>query len=387
MAVLDPKEMTFLVVDDVDNMRRSIRAMLKLIHYGKQLHEAANGHDAWQLLQDENINIDFIISDYYMPRMSGTELLGMTRSSKKTRDIPFLMITAEANMDVVAEAAEHDVDAYLTKPFVTATLEQKINELIDRIKNPTPITAHLNQARQLEEAGDLSGAIEEAKKAATIANASSRPFRELGRMFVKKGDIRQAQTCFEQAIQRNRLDVTSYHALGQIYFRQGNTDKAISFFSKAMEISPRHSDRALNFAKLLLKKNLAPEAEKVLKLVVKSKANDIDFQEEVGGIALDAGLHDLAVKIFRVVLKADPERHYLNKKIGAALVNAGEYAEGTRLLEKAADKTPQDIALLLTLARAYMAMKMPMRADNWASKVTRIDPQNAEAREILKKTL
>ncbi|ADH86241.1 tetratricopeptide repeat protein [Desulfurivibrio alkaliphilus] len=385
MVTHDPKEMTFLIVDDVDNMRRSIRAMLKLLNYGKSFYEAANGRDAWKLLQSDNLQVDFIISDYHMPHASGTELLNLLRSSRRTRHIPFLMITAEANMDIVAEAAEHDVDAYLTKPFVTATLEQKINELLERLRNPSPFTRHLTNARDLEEKGDLAGAIAEAKKAASLNAHSSRPFRELGRLFAKKGDIQKAQACFEQAIQRNRLDVTSYHALGQIAFRRNNSEKAIGYFSRAMEISPRHTDRALQFAKLLFKKNQLQEAEKVLKLVLRHKTNDTDFKEEVAEIALQAGLSNLALKAFREVIKADPQRTYLHKRIGTAMINAGEYAEGTRMLETALEKTPQDIQTMLRLARAYLEMKMPMRADNWASRALRIDPKNHEAQDIIKK--
>ncbi|MFU8818875.1 MAG: tetratricopeptide repeat protein [Desulfurivibrio sp.] len=385
MEILSPKEMNFLIVDDVDNMRRSIRAMLKLLDYGKLFYEAANGRDAWQFLQDESINIHFIISDYYMPHTTGTELLNLARSSRKTRNIPFLMITAEANMDVVAEAAEHDVDAYLTKPFVTATLEHKISELLDRLHNPAPLAVHLEKARVLEEQGDLAGAIAEAKQAAALNAHSSRPFRELGRLFVKKGDIEKAQACFEQAIQRNRLDVTSYHALGQIAFRRNNTDKAISYFSRAMEISPRHSDRALQFAKLLFKKNLPLEAEKVLKLVLRHKVNDLDFKEEMGEMALQGGLYNLAAKAFREALKSDPDRQYLHRKLGATLLQAGEYSEGARILETALTQSPRDIELLVQLAQAYMAMGMPKRADNLATKIFRLDPGNLEARNIMEK--
>lgn len=387
MKLKAPKNMTFLIVDDVDNMRRSVKAMLKLINYGKEFYEAANGRDAWTLLQDETVKIDFIICDYNMPYMSGTELLNLLRASKKMRDIPFLMVTAEANMDIVAEAAEHDVDAYMTKPFVTATLEQKINELLHQINNPSPFTSHLLNTRSLEEAGKIDEAIEEARKASQLNARSSRPYRELGRLFVKKGDLKKGQLCFEKATDLNRLDVSSYHALGQIYYRQGKMDKALENFSRAMDISPRHSDRALNFAKLLLKKNQLAEAEKVLRLVLKTKSNDVDFKEDIADSCREYGLYDLAVKTFREVLKADPERYYLHKKIGLALLNAGETNEAVKMLEKAADKFSEDIEVLLALARAYMDMKMTMRADNYAQKIARIDPKHKEAREIMAKCL
>ena len=39
MTSLTPQNMNFLIVDDMDNMRRSVRAMLKLIKYGKKYFE------------------------------------------------------------------------------------------------------------------------------------------------------------------------------------------------------------------------------------------------------------------------------------------------------------------------------------------------------------
>ncbi|MFZ5762901.1 MAG: tetratricopeptide repeat protein [Thermodesulfobacteriota bacterium] len=382
MPAKQPKDMVFLIVDDVDNMRRSIKAMLKLLSYGREYYEAPNGRDAWKLMQDQNLAFDFVISDYYMPHMSGTELLNLVRSNKKTRDIPFLMITAEANMDVVAEAAEHDVDAYMTKPFVTATLEQKINELLNHQNNPDQVTRHLLNARDMDEQGNLPGAIAEATKATALNPRSSRPYRELGRLLLKKGDIKNGQICFEKAIELNRLDVSSYHALGQIYFRLNQVEKAMQFFSRAMEISPRHSDRALNFAKLLLKKNRIPEAEKILRMVIKSKANDIDLREEVADACAQHNLCDLAVKTYQDVLKDDPERFYLSKKIGLTLLKGGERNEGLKALEKVAEKFPEDIDVLLTLAKTYFEMRMTARADWWAGKLLRVDPQHEEAREI-----
>ncbi len=238
MNHLDPKKMNFLIVDDAQNMRRSIRAMLKLLNYGKNFYEASDGQEAWQLLRDENITIDFVISDYRMPHTSGTELLNMIRHNRRIRDTPFLMITAEANMDVVAEAAELDVDAYLTKPFTTNILERKIAELLERIRNPTPLTVHLNRSRELEEKGDLDGAIIEAQKSADLDSRSSRPWRELGRLITQKGDLAKAQSCFEQAVRHSRLDVGSYHALGQIAFRLNNHKKAFGYFPGPRRSAP-----------------------------------------------------------------------------------------------------------------------------------------------------
>jgi CheY-like chemotaxis protein len=382
-----PRVMNFLIVDDQDNMRRSIRAMLKLINYGKELHESPNGKEAWKFLTANEAKIDFVISDYAMPFMKGTELLSRMRSHKNLRDIPFLMITAEANKEVVAEAAEHDVDAYLTKPFVTASLEHKIDELLARAQNPDPLTQHLILARDLEEKGDIPAAIEETKKASAANPKSSRPFRELGRLMLKAGDMPTSLKCFLKAIEINRLDVTSYHYLGQIFYRQGEIDKAVSYFAQAMEISPRHSERAIKFARLLVKKDSPAEAEKVLKLILKNNPTDTDIQEEIAALAMEQGLYPLAIKCFRTVLKEQPDNLSMNMKLGIALQKGGMNNDAILHLEKASSKHGEELDLLLSLAQAYYDMNMVVRADRCSSIALRLYPDSKEARQILNKCL
>ncbi len=238
MNLPPPDKMTFLVVDDMDNMRRSVRAMLKLIGYGQNIIEAGNGKEAWHLLDKERGRIHFIISDWNMPIMTGTELLNRVRADRRFRDIPFLMITAEANKEIVAEAAENDVDAYLTKPFVTVSLEKKIDALIQNATNPEPLTIHLNNVRNLEEIGDIDGAIEEARLAAAANDRSSRPLRELGRLYLKKNEIAEATLSFQKAIEINQLDVTSFHYLGQIHYRRGEIDLAIDYLLQGHGYKP-----------------------------------------------------------------------------------------------------------------------------------------------------
>ena len=383
MTPLHPKDMTFLIIDDMDNMRRSVRAMLKLIHYGKKFYEAPHGKEAWKILAEQQIPIHFIICDYNMPYMSGTELLHRLRADKRLRDTPFLMITADANKEIVAEAAEHDVDAYLTKPFVTASLETKINELIDKAAHPDLTTKLLKESRIAEEEGDLKKALQLAMDAAKVNKNLSRPYRELGRLFIKAKNVKQAIGYFVKAIDLNRLDVTSYHYLGQLYLHQGKTDKAIDYYSKAMDISPRHSERGFKFADLLLKKNQPQKAEKVLRLLLKHDPSNQENLEKIATIAAHNNFPDLAIKCYKDILKNAPRRLSIHKQLGLALQQKGQHSQATAYLEKAADKFSEDIELHIALARSYLEMNMLIRADRHAAKAVQLDPGNREAKTLL----
>lgn len=383
MTSLTPQNMTFLIVDDMDNMRRSVRAMLKLIKYGKDYYEAPHGKEAWKILSQKNHGIDFIICDYNMPYMSGTELLHLMRADKNLRDIPFLMITADANKEVVAEAAEHDVDAYLTKPFVTASLETKIDELLDKAENPDLPTKLLKESKLAEEKGDIKKALQLALEASKANRNLSRPYRELGRLFIKIKNVKQAISQFTQAIDLNRLDVTSYHYLGQLYLHQGKLDKAIDYYSKAMDISPRHSDRAFKFADLLIKKKQPQKAEKVLRLLLKHDPTNQDNLEKIALMASSHGLLELAIKCYKDIIKHAPRRLSIHKRLGLALQQSGQHKEATAYLEKASQKFTEDVELLIALANSYLAMDMLIRADRCAAKAAQLDPDNREAKSIL----
>lgn len=113
--------------------------------------------------------------DWNMPEMTGVELLNRIRENRELRDMPVVMVTAEANREIVAEAAESDIDAYILKPFTTKSMGDKILGVIEKANNPPLMSLHLKKARDLEEKGDVAGAIEEAMLAMEADPQSSKP--------------------------------------------------------------------------------------------------------------------------------------------------------------------------------------------------------------------
>lgn len=124
-------KMKILVVDDFATMRRIIKNILRELGY-ENIFEADSGLSALEVLKKENIN--FIISDWNMPQMSGIELLKAVRNSENWRDIPFLMVTAEGQKENVIEAAKNKVSNYIVKPFTAEVLKEKINKIFENKK-------------------------------------------------------------------------------------------------------------------------------------------------------------------------------------------------------------------------------------------------------------
>ena len=64
-----------------------------------------------------------------MPNMPGIDLLKAVRADARLKDIPFLMVTAEAKKDEVSAALEAGVTGYVVKPFTPDSLESKISSI------------------------------------------------------------------------------------------------------------------------------------------------------------------------------------------------------------------------------------------------------------------
>lgn len=123
------KTMKILVVDDFSTMRRIVKNILRQLNFNT-IVEADDGSTALDILQKEKI--DMVVSDWNMPKMTGLELLKAIRSDDALKDIPFLMVTAEAQQENIIEAVKSGVSNYIVKPFTAETLGQKIDQIFKK---------------------------------------------------------------------------------------------------------------------------------------------------------------------------------------------------------------------------------------------------------------
>src|SRR5450631_3444061 len=123
----DPR---FLIVDDFSTMRRIVRNLLKEIGYANA-EEAEDGVVALNLLRTSKF--DFVVSDINMPNMDGFALLKSAKADENLKNIPFLMVTAEAKKEDIVNAAQSGASGYIVKPFTKATLEEKVQKILQKL--------------------------------------------------------------------------------------------------------------------------------------------------------------------------------------------------------------------------------------------------------------
>ena len=125
-----PQDLRFLIVDDFSTMRRIVRGLLKEMGCGNA-DEAEDGAVALAMLRAQKF--DFVVSDLNMPNMNGFDLLKAIKADAALKDLPVLMVTAEARKEDIVLAAQSGAAGYIVKPFTKATLEEKVLKILQKL--------------------------------------------------------------------------------------------------------------------------------------------------------------------------------------------------------------------------------------------------------------
>ena len=224
----DPKEMKFLIIDDMPNMIRTIRNMLRHLGY-HHTADAEDGPAAWKILKNDTV--DFVIADWNMPNMSGIDLLRKIRLDSDLKDIPFLMVTAEVAEETVAEAAETEVDGYIIKPFVARTLDEKIQKILEKRESPSEVDTYLKLGNVYLNSGKVDDAFKEYENALKIQPDNPRVHYVMGNVYQERGEIDKAEKAYKKAVDLSPRYLKALEGLAQVYEKKGEKDKriAISF--------------------------------------------------------------------------------------------------------------------------------------------------------------
>ena len=115
-----------LTVDDSKTIRLIVIRAFK--EFDCEIYEAANGVEG--LVAASRERPDVIILDYTMPMMDGGEMLAKLKSNPDLKNIPVVMLTAEAGRETVFKLAKLGVRDYCVKPFREDVVVEKVSRIV-----------------------------------------------------------------------------------------------------------------------------------------------------------------------------------------------------------------------------------------------------------------
>jgi len=334
-----------------------------------------------------NNPIDLAIVDWNMPVMNGMELLNRIRGERDLRNMPVVMVTGEMNKDIVAEAVESEIDAYIIKPLSIESLGSKISGVIERANNPSPMFSHLNRAGNFEADGNIDAAIEEFKLAMKADPSSSKPVHELGYLFFKKNDLERAEKWLKKDAKMNKLDVFAFHHLGELYLKRNDIDMALKFFKKAMNISPRNIKRCISLGKIFVQRNRIEKAVKAFDKAINLSGDSLSVREEIAVFCSQNGVYEYAIELMEFIHKNTRRRYDIMLKLGIANENLGKYRKALSYFIEALKEDKDNVEIKMHIAKNYIKIDQMPRAEQMLKSVLEIDPGNEEAKELLRQNV
>lgn len=116
-----------LLVDDHPGIRGAVRRMLRRL--GLDVVETSDGHEAMAQLM-VGAAIDVVLLDLHMPGADGFSVLDAIRRDPRLAGLKVIVMTVDARLATMRDAADHQGDRYMLKPVNEAELRGHLEALL-----------------------------------------------------------------------------------------------------------------------------------------------------------------------------------------------------------------------------------------------------------------
>ncbi len=306
--MIDYSKKRFLVVDDFSDFRSSVTGMLRQLAV-QNVDTAANGDEA--LAQCRRNTYDIILHDYNLgPGKNGQQVLEELHHAKLlSPHCIFVMVTAESSQAMVMAALETEPDAYLTKPFTRASLQQRLDKLVERKNVLKPILDALAKSDY------RSVARASADIMASHPRYAPQCQRYLADALGELGQHAELETLLSKLVD-DRPMPWALVALAGHYRASGQLDKARALYQRGIELFPMLPALYDGLAAVAVAEGDTLKAQQYVEQGVKISPNALRRQAELGKLAQQNQDHDRAVRAFRQAVDLgrnsafrDPENH------------------------------------------------------------------------------
>ena len=369
--MIDLENMSILVVDDMKSMRLTIRKMLQNLKIGKTLRVAKNGKEGLEILH--NTNCDLAIIDWNMPVMNGIKMLEKIREDKVLRDLPVIMVTAEAERDIVSNVAETEIDAYLLKPLTLAALDTKIKAVVERANSPDPATRHRLKSRELEEIGDYDAAIQQIRIALVHKPAASRLLRQLGLLHFKIKKAGIAEKCLLKAASVNKQDTITRVHLADYYIKKNELEKAGAYYLEILSLSTKYEDNALDLAEKLLAKGSRQLSLEIFSKVIRRSKKQNTVREIVIKRCLANNEIEYPQTLLEQSIKENPSNYDMIYKAGLVHREAGDWEKALTYFIDVDRHVRGHVEAKFQIAKIYCMNGKILKADEYLNQILKIE--------------
>ncbi|XP_065589745.1 Bardet-Biedl syndrome 4 protein isoform X2 [Cyrtonyx montezumae] len=266
-------------------------------------------------------------------------------------------------------------------------LEGKIQESLElfqtcSILNPRSADNLKQVARSLFLLGKHKAAIEVYNEAAKLDEKDWEISHNLGVCYMYLKHFNKARDQLNNALEMNRHDRT-YMMLGKIHLLEGETEKAIEVYKKAVEFSPENTDLLTKLGLIYLQLGDYQKAFEHLGKALTYDQGNYKATLAAGSMMQAHGDYDVALSKYRVVASSMPESPPLWNNIGMCFFGKKKYVAAISCLKRANYLAPFDWKILYNLGLVHLTMQQYASAFHFLSAAINFQPKMGELYMLL----
>ncbi|XP_074184338.1 BBSome complex member BBS4 isoform X5 [Rhinolophus sinicus] len=237
-------------------------------------------------------------------------------------------------------------------------------------------------ARSLFLLGKHKAATEVYIEAAKLNQKDWEICHNLGVCYIYLKQFNKAQEQLQSALHLNRHDLT-YVMLGRIHLLEGDVDKAIEIYRKAVEFSPENTELLTTLGLLYLQLGIYQKAFEHLGNALTYDPTNYQALLAAGSMMQAHGDFDVALTKYRVVACAVPESPPLWNNIGMCFFGKKKYVAAISCLKRANYLAPFDWKILYNLGLVHLTMQQYASAFHFLSAAINFQPKMGELYMLL----
>lgn len=305
---------SYLVVDDLGDMRSVLRSMLTLFG-ATDIDNAKNGADAIHKMESKKY--DVVLCDYNLGAgKDGQQVLEEARHRHLISvSTAFIMITAENTVTKVLGAIEYEPDGYLNKPFTKDLLRSRLEKVLTKKLDLRPIDLAMKQK-------DYAKAIQLLdERIASKPKNLGELIRLKGDICVRSGALTEAAALYEGVLAAREM-TWARMGLGKACYGLKKFEDAKQIFQDLIDANDRFTAAYDWLARTLKALGDVQGSQQVLTTAVKISPKAILRQQELGALAMENNDYDTAEAAFRQAVELGKHSIHKHPKLYVGLTES-----------------------------------------------------------------
>lgn len=384
------RTMSLLLVDAVS---QAVDTMQNFVHDYQfyRVWTASSVEEAWKILSDKDKSITMVVTAWKMQPMSGFQLVEKIRKDPRLKDTFILMMRDKRDKHVDQQGKDLGINGYIPLPLESKSALAEIDKLLEPLVDETEevFLQNIHEAR-IAARKEKWEAAEQNYRAALEAKNDEEAQLGLGKILRAKSDTAGAEKCFMAAMRLNPKNLKGYVGLADVYQSAGRFEDALKVLALAVNMSRKlkasgNTQASLYFymGEVALRLKRLQDSLGYFREVGKLNTTDAELQVKIGDTLSEDNHLAEAEEFYQLALKMNPELAHVYNRLGMAYRRQKKFDQALNLYRRALTFHPDDENLHYNIARVHWEMEDFQPAAETLSKAMQINPEFAEARQLL----